>query len=377
MAPFSTKRRLHQRMEDLVLAADVQINGSRTWDIQVRNDNLYARVLAQGSLGFGEAYMDGWWDCARIDELVCRLARSNIQAKLRRNFGLIYDAALASLINRQHRGRAFQIGKAHYDIGNQLYQAMLDKRLTYTCGYWKDTKTLDEAQEHKLDLVCRKIGLKSGQQVLDVGCGWGSFAKFAAEEYGVRVLGITVSKEQVKLGRELCQGLPVEIRLQDYREVTGQFDHIVSLGMIEHVVYKNYRDMFEVAHHALKENGLFLLHTIGGNSSVWVTDPWIGKYIFPNSMLPSAKQLAGAAEGLFVLEDWHTFGTDYDKTLMAWHKNFEAHWGELKNFYDERFYRMWRFYLLACAGTFRARKNQLWQMVYSKNGIPGGYAAVR
>lgn len=254
---------------------------------------------------------------------------------------------------------------------------MLDKRLTYTCGYWKDAATLDEAQEAKLDLVCRKIGLKSGQHVLDIGCGWGSFAKFAAEKYGARVTGVTVSEEQVKLARELCAGLPVEIRLQDYRDVNEQFDHVISLGMFEHVGYKNYSTFFDIVRRCLKDEGMFLLHTIGANKSGRSTDQWIAKYIFPNSMLPSVKQIAAAAEGKFVMEDWHNFSAYYDNTLMAWNANVEAHWETLKDQYSDQFHRMWRYYLLSCAGSFRVRHSQLWQIIFSKKGVPGGYLSVR
>jgi len=373
-----------QTVERLLEGSTVAIDGPSPWDIQVHDERLYGRVLSQGSLGFGEAYMDGWWDCGQIDELITRIQRYDVVSKLKPSVKLILDSALARLMNLQSKRRAFRIGQAHYDLGNDLYQAMLDKRLTYTCGYWNPSTSsgqgasnLDEAQEAKLDLVCRKIGLKPGQKILDIGCGWGSFAKFAAEKYGAEVVGITVSKEQVKLAQDLCRGLPVVIRLQDYREIEGQFDHIVSLGMIEHVGYKNFRTYYKVVNRCLKDDGLFLLHTIGGNLSSCDNDPWIAKYIFPNSMLPSARQLAQAAEGLFVMEDWHNFSADYDRTLMAWYANFEAHWEGLKARYDERFRRMWRFYLLACAGTFRARQNQLWQIVYSKKGVPGGYASVR
>jgi cyclopropane-fatty-acyl-phospholipid synthase len=214
-------------------------------------------------------------------------------------------------------------------------------------------------------------------KVLDIGCGWGSFAKFAAERYGVSVVGVTVSKEQVALAQELCAGLPVEIILQDYREIKGQFDAIVSLGMFEHVGDKNYRVYFDVARRCLKDGGLFLLHTIGKSVSSRVTDAWIDKYIFPNGVLPSVKQIVSAIEGIFVMEDWHNFGPDYDKTLMVWHQNFEAHWPELKKNYSERFYRMWRYYLLACAGAFRSRSIQLWQIVLSKDGVKGGYISIR
>ena len=241
------------------------------------------------------------------------------------------------------------VGKEHYDIGNDLYQLMLDKRMTYTCGYWKNAKNLEEAQEAKLDLICKKLGLKKGDKVLDIGCGWGSFAKYAAEKYGARVVGITVSKEQVELARKLCKGLPVEIRIQDYREVNEKFDHVVSIGMFEHVGYKNYRTFFKTVHKCLKDDGLFLLHTMGQRDSYPdFNHPdyhWVLKHIFPNGMIPSIKQIGKATEELFVMEDWHTFREDYDKTIMAWWNNFDKNWPKLRAKYGDRFYRMWRFYV--------------------------------
>ncbi len=357
--------------------ADVKLNGTRPWDLQIHNDAFYARVLRGGTLGFGESYVDGWWDCERLDELIARLVRADARSALRPNAALIWSWIVASVSNRQKGRRTFRVGETHYDAGNDLYRAMLDARLTYTCGYWSQATTLDEAQEAKLDLVCRKIGLKAGQRVLDIGCGWGSFASFAAERYGASVVGITISKEQATLARERCKGLPVEIFLQDYRHTRSVFDHIVSLGMFEHVGYKNYRTYMSMVRRCLAPDGIFLLHTIGGNQSVRSTDPWIEKYIFPNSMLPSAAQITRAAEGLFVMEDWHSFGTDYDKTLMAWDANFERAWPSLRETYGDRFFRLWRFYLLSCAGSFRARQNQLWQIVFSPHGIPGGYQSVR
>ena len=366
-----------RQLEELLAIADIRINGTRPFDIAVKDERLYGRVLQQGSLGLGEAYMDDWWECARLDELFTRVLVARLDERVRQSWGLLARAAWARIANPQNPSRAFKVGQYHYDMGNDLYQAMLDTRMTYTCGYWDNVTTLDDAQEAKLDLVCRKIGLKAGDRVLDIGCGWGSFAKFAAEKYGARVVGITVSKNQVELGREMCKGLPVEIRLQDYRDVREQFDHIISLGMFEHVGYKNYQTYMEVARRCLKPDGLFLLHTIGGNRSVTSTDAWIGKYIFPNSMLPSISQISRAVEGLFVVEDWHNFGADYDKTLMAWHANVEHHWGHLQSRYDERFHRMWRYYLLSCAGSFRARRNQLWQIVLSPSGVRGGYQSMR
>jgi cyclopropane-fatty-acyl-phospholipid synthase len=272
------------------------------------------------------------------------------------------------LFNRQTKSRATQVGEQHYDLGNELYRAMLDKRLNYTCAYWENAVTLDQAQEAKLDMVCKKIDLKPGMTVLELGCGWGSFAKYAAEKYGAQVTGINISKEQVKLGKELCKGLPVELRLQDYREVSGQYDAVISIGILEHVGYKNYRIYMDVVDRCLKDNGIAFIHTIGSNSSTTYTNRWTNKYIFPNSMLPSIAQIAKSMEGIFVMEDWHNIGPDYDKTLMAWYQNFDDAWAELKDKYNERFYRMWRFYLLSSAGGFRSRHQQVWQIVMTKTG---------
>jgi len=364
------------KVKKLFSYAGVKINGHREWDIQIHNEGLYSRVLSKGNLGLGEAYMDEWWDCKKIDKLIDKILRAKLNKKVK-NLNVAWGWFVASLLNLQNKTKAFEVGEKHYDVGNDMYKLMLDKRMVYTCGYWKKAKNLDQAQEDKLDLVCKKIELKKGNRVLDIGCGWGSFAKFAAEKYGAKVVGITISKEQVKLAKENCKGLPIEIRLQDYREVNEKFDHIVSLGMFEHVGVKNYRNYFKMANRCLKENGLFLLHTIGRNKSCRNSDEWICKYIFPNGMLPSVKQIAKASEGLFVMEDWHNFGPDYDKTLMEWHKNFNKNWNKIKHNYNERFRRMWNYYLLACAGSFRVRKNQLWQIVFSKKGVDGGYISVR
>lgn len=363
--------------EQLLKKADVQIGDSRPQDITVHDERLFNRVIRHGSLGLGEAYMDGWWDANRLDEFFNTVLSEHLDQKIRANLTSFWTVAKAYFLNLQSSSRAFIVGEEHYDLGNDLYEAMLDKRMVYTCGYWANAHTLDEAQEAKLDLVCKKIGLKAGDRILDIGCGWGSFAKFAAEKYGASVVGITVSVEQAALARERCKGYPVEIRVQDYRDVNEPFNHIISLGMFEHVGYKNYREYFRVANRCLKDGGLFLLHTIGNNVSTVIGDPWMCKYIFPGGMLPSASQIGKAIEKRFVLEDWHNFGSDYDKTLMAWFANFEKAWPTLREKYGDRFYRMWKYYLLSCAGISRARHMQLWQIVLSKNGVPGGYTSVR
>jgi len=361
----------------LLESAGITINGKNDYDIQVHNESLYSRVLRQGALGLGESYMDGWWDCKKLDQFFYKILSSNLDEEIRSDWKILLKLAPNIILNVGRKSKAFNVGQKHYDIGNDLYRAMLDKRMTYTCGYWKNAKTLDEAQEAKLDLVCKKIGLGEGQKVLDIGSGWGSFMGYAAEKHGVKAIGVTVSKEQKKLADELYYNLPVKTLLRDYRDINEKYDHIVSLGMFEHVGYKNYRTFMKTVHNALSDDGLFLLQTIGGNNSSVTTDPWIGKYIFPNSMVPSIKQIGKSIEGLFVMEDWHNFSTYYDQTLMAWYKNFEDSWDQLKENYDERFHRMWRYYLLLCAGSFRARKLQLWQIVLSKNGTKGGYSSIR
>jgi len=318
-----------------------------------------------------------WWECDALDKLFYRLQRAMLKKKRNRPSKSIWSLFRAKLLNLQNTSKFVKVGGSHYNRANELYQTMLDKRMVYSGAYWKSAADLDEAQEAKLDLICRKIMLKPGMRILDIGCGWGGFAKYAAENYGAEVVGITVSEEQFNLGSEMCEGLPVELRLQDYREIDEQFDRIVSVGMFEHVGAKNYRTFMKSVLRSLPPDGIFLLHTIGALTTNKLIDPWYDKYIFPDSLIPSAKQIIESAEGLFVMEDWHNFGTDYDKTLMAWHTNFQKGWDSLKSQFDLRFYRMWNYYLLSSAGAFRARSGQLWQIVFSINGVNGGYESVR
>ena len=368
--------RYFSAVESMLEGTGVRLNGRNPQDIRINDEVFLQRALAQGSLGVGESYMDGQWDCERLDDMLARVFRAEADRRLP-NAGQLWAAFLARLINPQSPSRSFKVGEQHYDVGDDLYVRMLDSRMIYTCGYWRTATTLEEAQEAKLDLVCRKLGLKPGMKVLDIGCGWGGAAQFAAERYGVSVTGVTISKNQAAAAELRCKGLPVRILLQDYRSVEGQFDRIYSLGMFEHVGVRNYRTYFETARKLLVPDGLFLLHTIGRNVSGTTNDPWIEKYIFPNSMLPSMAQIAAAAEDLFVTEDWHNFGPDYDRTLMQWYKRFIAGWPQIAPQYGERFRRMWEFWLLSSAASFRARRSQLWQVVLSPNGVVGGAVEVR
>ncbi|MDD2807600.1 MAG: cyclopropane fatty acyl phospholipid synthase [Patescibacteria group bacterium] len=364
-------------VQGLLAGAGIKVNGDKSWDIQIKDDRVYQRFLTGNTLGMGETYMAGWWDVKELDKFFEKVFKARLNKYLKKNLKTIISIFRAKFLNLQDVSHAFDVGMQHYDIGNDLYKAMLDKRMVYTCAYWEDAKNIDEAQENKLDLVCRKLKLRSGQKILDIGCGWGSFAKYAAEKYGVSVVGITVSKEQVDLGNRICADLPVEIRLQDYREVNEKFDHIVSLGMFEHVGNKNYRAYMSIVNKNLKMGGLFLLHTIGCNKSKAISDAWLLKYIFPNSMLPAAEEIIRSSKGLFIMEDWHNFGLDYDKTLLAWFSNFDKNWNNLKEGYNETFYRMWKYYLLSSAALFRTRKTQLWQIVFSKQGTRAGYLSIR
>ena len=364
------------RIESLLDVAGIRIDGDAPSDIRVHDDRLYARVLTHGSLGLGEAYMDGWWDTPDLVGMLSRLLAAHVEEQAGR-FDNLRLWLIASLWNVQRGRHAYEVGERHYDLGNDLFEAMLGKRLVYSCGYWREARDLDAAQEAKLDLVCRKLGLEPGMRVLDIGCGWGEALKFAAERYGVTGVGVTVSQEQADYARTLCEGLPIEIRLQDYRALDERFDRVWSIGMFEHVGLKNYATYFDVVRRCLAPDGLSLLHSIGSERSGNHTDPWIERYIFPNSMLPSAAQIATAAEGRQLIEDWHNFGADYEPTLLAWQANFEAAWPRLAERYGERFRRMWLFYLAASAASFRTRRNQLWQIVMSSHGVPGGYRAPR
>ncbi len=361
---------------ELLAHADIELMGERPWDIHVNNPRTFRRILKYGSIGLGESYVDGWWDCERIDEFICRVLQARLDQKVH-NPALAILALKAKLMNQQSVPRSWKVAQAHYDLGNDLFQAMLDPTMAYSCGYWRDAATLEEAQNAKLDLVCKKLLLRPGMRLLDIGCGWGSLMRYATEHYGVECVGVTVSKEQKALGQTLTRGLPVQFELTDYRLFNQQgvkkFDRIASIGMFEHVGYKNYSVYLDVVRRSIADDGLFLLHTIGKNRKGLGLDPWIEKYIFPNGYLPALSELAEVAETRFVIEDIHNFGADYDRTLMAWLENFDAAWDRLKTHYPPQFRRMWRYYLMACAGTFRARDNQLWQWVMSPRGHVGGY----
>jgi cyclopropane-fatty-acyl-phospholipid synthase len=361
-------RRAQDLFIELLTKADIQVGGSRPWDLQVHDERLWMRLLRDGTLGAGESYVDGWWDTPALDQFMDHILRARFDESLRENWTLVAQAVRARVLNLQSITRSFDNGQHHYDIGNDLYEPMLGGRLLYTCAYWHNATTLDEAQDAKLDLVCRKIGLRAGMRVLDLGCGWGGFAAFAAERYGATVTGYTVSQEQVRWAKDHYPQLPIDIRLDDYRNASGTFDAVVSIGLMEHVGWKNYRGYMQLVDRLLAPGGVAFVHTIAGNTPRAHIEPWFDKYIFPNAVLPTLARLASAMEGIFIPEDVHNIGEDYDRTLMEWWRNFDAAWPTLRARYGDTFYRRWKYYLLSCAGAFRSRSQQLFQIVMTRRG---------
>ena len=360
----------------LLADADVIVNGTRPWDIQVHNELFYTHSIVNGSLGFGESYMDGWWDASSIDELVCKLMRNESSKHVSNTIAEWAYTFRSQIVNLQSRAGSLKVIKTHYDLDNDLYMAFLDPYNQYTCGYFKDTDDLAKAQEQKMDLICKKLHIKPTDRVLDIGCGWGGFAKWAVEHYGCHVTGISISDEQISYAKNFTKDFPVEILKTDYRDLSGTFDKILICGMIEHVGSKNYKTIMRIVHERLEDDGLFLLHTIGCKNPVGATNPWIHKYIFPNGMLPTITQLSAASEKIFLIEDLQNFGAYYDKTLIKWFENFDQSWPRFKDKYSDKFYRKWKYYFLSCAGSFRARNVELWQFIFSKKGVLGGYHRV-
>jgi cyclopropane-fatty-acyl-phospholipid synthase len=370
----------------LLEGTGVEIGGSQPWDITVNRDRLYRRAL-RGSLGIGEAYIDGDWDCLALDELFRRvLSASKLNSPLLRTARAL-KVLQSRLTNLQTRRRSRAVAEEHYDIDHRMYALFLGPWNQYTCCFFDGTDDLEQAEVIKLEMLCDKLELRPGERLLDIGCGWGGFAKYAAATRGCEVTGISLSTEQIHYARRFAHGLPVTIEKLDYRDLPRSgltpFDKISIVGMIEHVGYRNYETLMRVVHEMLKPDGLFLLHTIGNCERTTVVDPWMEKYIFRNSMAPSMDQLAAATEGCFVVEDWENYGHHYVPTLQAWHDRFNANWDRIRSLktareFDERFRRMWNYYLMSSKAAFEVEQLHLWQLVMTRRGSGRGvYGRVR
>lgn len=360
----------YELAQQLFYEAGIEFNGSRPFDIQVHDNRFFKRVLQQGALGLGETYMSGWWDCEKLDEMVTKALRADLDGILKRNMKNMVMLTGAKFLRKQSNKQSWIVGKEHNNLGNRLFNLILDPYMQYSCGYWNEAENLHTAQQNKLKLVCEKLQLKKGMTLLDIGCGWGGLAAYAAENYGVSVTGVTVSAEQIRMASIRCSSLDIDLKLIDYKDLptlAQTFDRIVSLGMFEHIGVKNHLTYFDIINQMLSENGLFLLHTSGSNQTDARIDPWIKKYIFQNDSLPSLSQIVSASEAWFVIEDLHNFGMDYDKTLRVWEQRFNSSWHLLEDDYPSIFRRMFNYYLNSCAGSFRSRKMHFWQFIFTKN----------
>jgi cyclopropane-fatty-acyl-phospholipid synthase len=377
LAPTVARGPTGSVVEARLASAGIGVGGVNPWDIVIHDERVFARVRAHGTLGLGESYMDGWWDCAALDEFAERAVRIGLKEPT--SLPLQLTSWWLRLANRQSLRTSRRVADVHYDLGNELFARMLGPTMTYSCGYWPAAESLDQAQDRKHDLICDKLGLTKEHRLLDIGCGWGRLIEHAVRRTNCRAVGITISAAQHRHAVAACRGMPIEVVLADYRDaaIEGSFDRIASVGMFEHVGKRNHRAFFARAASLLADDGLFLLHTIGSKADTGV-DPWVDRYIFPNSAVPCVRDIAAGIDEHFVLEDWHTFGDDYDRTLMAWAQRFEAYAASPAFPFDQRFYRMWRYYLYTFAGAFRARNSlQLWQIVLSKKGTRPGYRSVR
>ena len=366
----------------LLDSAGITVGGDAPHDIRINDDRLWPRILRDRELGLGESYMDGWWDANQLDEFLSVVQTADLRSMVKPSPQMLVLGLKAALMNQQSKAGARRNAQAHYNIGNDLYERMLDKRMIYSCAYWRDipqdsassdsassdlssdSTGLDRAQEAKLDLICRKLGLEPGMNLLDIGCGWGGFVQHAAQHYGVHATGVSPAEEQIVMARERCRDLPVEIVRGDYRDLEGSYDRITSIGMMEHVGPKNLPTFFDKCRELLDPDGMMLHHTIGSNDWRNTGDPWFDRYIFPGGVLPSLGEIAKAAQSRWSIEDVHNFGPYYDRTLLSWHANISARWQEIPH-YDERFRRMWDYYLLSSAAGFRVRAIQLWQIVFT------------
>ena len=375
-----SNRILKPLLESLLAGTGVKLDGGRPWDIRVNDERLYRRAL-RGSLGLGESYMDGDWDCEALDEMFRRVLSSDIQHKpLIRAAGAAKELR-SRFMNLQTKSRSRAVAEEHYDIDHRMYALFLGPWNQYTCCFFDSTADLQRAEEIKLEMLCDKLELKAGDRLLDIGCGWGGFAKYAAQTRGCEVTGISLSEEQIRYAVEYTKGLPVTIHKLDYRDLPQSglppFDKISIVGMIEHVGYRNYAPLMGVVHQMLKPDGLFLLHTIGNCEKTTVVDPWIEKYIFRNSMAPAMSQLSDAVEGKFVVEAWENYGHHYVPTLQAWYDRFNANWDRIralptKKPFDERFRRLWNYYLMSSKAAFDVEKLHLWQLVMTRRNSGRG-----
>ena len=338
----------------LFSSAGVTINGDNPWDIEVNDDRFYRDVLFRGSLGLGESYLREYWRAADLEELFFRLTSSNLEQISKRLPTQLVNSSVSRLSNRQTPSRALSNAEHHYNLGNDLFFEFLGRYKNYSCGYFRDTDSLDEAQLAKMRRLCDLLELEEGDTLLDVGGGWGEFARFAAENRGCHVTSVNISDSQIRHAREYCRDANVDVVRSDYRDLRGRFSKIAVIAMFTHVGPKNYRQFMQTMHRLLQAGGRMVMETVGALTATERCEPWTDKYIFPGGIIPSPQQIESACAGLFRLRIVEEFGADYVITLRHWHRNFMAAWPRLSQRYSETTRRMFEYYLLSVAGAFRS-----------------------
>jgi len=376
-------KKSEQKVRELLLTSNIEVDGDNPQDIQVHDTSVYDRWLRDGSLGIGESYMEGLWSSNALDQTMKQLIDNmdELESRVKKSPSLILYTLKLKFLNLQNKIGAKRVIEKHYNDDVNLFSEMLDSYMQYTCGYWnRGAKDLEVAQRNKMQLIAEKLHLKPGMQILDMGSGFGGLSYFLATEYDVRVTAVTLSENQHEWATCNFAHPNITFILGDYRDImSGEYDRIVSVGLLEHIGIKNYQLFFKKVFSLLKPEGIYLLHTIGSARTTTSTDQWIDKYIFPGGQLPSFKQIVDSIEEPFVIEDWHNFGENYSQTLHAWHHNLKKDWQiKTSSILTDKEFRMWEYYLLSCAGNFEARSSvQLWQIVICKNGVQGGYLSKR
>lgn len=346
--------------------ADIRVGGSRSWDIEVTDPRFFRTLMKRGSLGLGEAYMDGWWRAEDLEAFFYRCIKSNLyQASQSLPFH-VRRRLLDKLNNQQNRNKSVRVARQHYNLGNDLFFEFLGHYKNYSCGYFRDTDDLCQAQLKKMQQICREMAFKSGERVLDVGGGWGEIARHVATNHECQITSINISDEQITHARRHCAGLPVEIKKLDYRDLDKGFDKILVIAMLTHVGPKNYRVFMETLHRCLEPGGTVLIESVGSPTDKINCEPWTDKYIFPGGVIPSLRQIDRAIDGLFTRERTAEFGDYYHLTMRAWHENFTRAWPQLQLRYPEKVRLMFEYFFLSVAAAFRARSLLHWHIVLRK-----------
>jgi cyclopropane-fatty-acyl-phospholipid synthase len=356
-------------------------------DITVHDDSFYNDLLKYKTLGFGESFMSAKIETPNLESLCIKLQRLNVLSIMDYLkilsfwnylylifyvFWKIYNFILFNITNFNTILRSKKVAKVHYNLPDVLYTHMLDPTMLYSCGYFKDTNNLETAQTQKADLIITKLHISDGDEILEIGCGWGFIAaRIANANRNVNVTAITISSEQIKYCNQKYKLPNLRFILIDYRQIPeNSFNKIYSVGMFEHVGAKNYKDFFNITYKLLKDDGIMLLHTICKSKYNPISDPWFEKYIFPGGYLPSVAEISRNIELTnYSFADLQEFGYYYATTLQCWLDNFENTYSQFSHLFDDKFKRMWKLYLIFSKVGFNSGHIKLHQFVFTKSAV--------